>query len=118
MLTTQTNPHGLSSHEQDERESAVMRRQEMLASAFRDLMTRGQSLEQSNAYRQSFYQEVIKLAKEVNCDCIQHLFSENDKPSSPRLLVKKLWGRNWPTVPENIMKARDYSIQKRNFVDL
>ncbi|KAI0274350.1 hypothetical protein BGY98DRAFT_935949 [Russula aff. rugulosa BPL654] len=54
MLTTSTN---LTSHERDERASAVRQHQEVLASAFRDLLTRGQSLEQSNAYRRSFYQE-------------------------------------------------------------
>jgi hypothetical protein len=45
VLTTPTNPNDLSSHERDERASAVRQRQEMLASAFRDLMTRYQSLE-------------------------------------------------------------------------
>jgi hypothetical protein len=81
VSTTPTNSNQLSSHERDERASAVRQRQEMLASAFRDLMTRDQSLEQSNAYRRSFFQEVIKLATEVNRRCFQYLFSENDKPS-------------------------------------
>ncbi len=80
VLANPTNPNELSSRERDERASAVRQRQEVLASAFRDLMTRDQSLEQSNAYRRSFYQEVIKLATEVNC-CYFHLFAENDKPS-------------------------------------
>lgn len=81
-LKAPTDPSQLSSHEweRDERSLAVRQRQEVLASAFRDLMTRDQSLEQSNAYRRSFYQEVIKLATEVNYRCLQHLFSENNKP--------------------------------------
>jgi hypothetical protein len=44
-------------------------------------MIRDQSREQLDAYRRIFYQEVIKLATEVNRRCFQHLFSENDKPS-------------------------------------
>jgi hypothetical protein len=83
VLTTPINPksvNDLSSHELDERASAVRQRQEVLASAFRDLMTRDQSLEKSNAYRRSFYQEVIELATEVNRRYFQYLVSENDKP--------------------------------------
>jgi len=43
----------------------VRKRQGMLARAFRDRMTRGQSFKVSNDYRNFFYQEVIKLANEV-----------------------------------------------------
>lgn len=81
VLTTPTTSSESSSRERGERASAVRQCQEALASAFRDLMTRGQSLEQSNVYRRSFYQEVIKLATEVNHRCFRHLFSEDDKPS-------------------------------------
>ncbi len=46
--------------------SLVVDRQKKLASTFRELMTTGQSYHTSNHYRESFYEEVIKLADEVN----------------------------------------------------
>jgi hypothetical protein len=45
---------------------SVKDRQKSLASAFRDRMTIGQSFNDSNKYRQDFYNDVIKLAEEVN----------------------------------------------------
>jgi len=49
-----------------ESEEACIDRQAKLASAFRDLMTSGQSTKASNAYRLAFYNEVIERATKVN----------------------------------------------------
>ena len=45
---------------------SVEDRQKSLATAFRDRMTTGQSFNDSNKYRQNFYDDVIKLAEEEN----------------------------------------------------
>ncbi len=57
--------------------SSVVERQRRLASAFRERMTAGQSYDASNLYRESFYDEVIKLADEVNFLSFP-VFCEND----------------------------------------
>jgi len=44
----------------------VVKRQQKLAAAFREFMTRGQSFETANSNRQEFYTRVIKAAKMVN----------------------------------------------------
>jgi len=46
--------------------SLVVDRQKRLASAFREHMTKDQSYHASNSNRESFYDEVIKLAERVN----------------------------------------------------
>jgi hypothetical protein len=38
----------------------------MLASRFRELMTKGQSFESSNEYRQRFYSDVVNSAEKVS----------------------------------------------------
>src|SRR5712671_1964320 len=63
--------------ERDTHAELVKRRQEMLALAFRDRMTRGQESQHSNAYRRSFYLKVIKLATKVSFH--PSLFSEYSK---------------------------------------
>ena len=47
-------------------ETDVEIRQAKLASAFRDLMTKGQSYKRPNDYRVDFYKEVIRVASEVS----------------------------------------------------
>jgi hypothetical protein len=118
VLTTPTSPKELPSHdEQDERASAVGQRQEVLASAFRDLMTKGQSLERSNAYRRSFYQEVIKLATEVNRSDFNVYFLRitNLRSMRPGMSVKKLSGKKTIKMRG---KSGGYTIQEGNFVNL
>jgi hypothetical protein len=44
----------------------VVNRQKRLASAFREYMTKGQTCHTSNSNRRTFYNQVIKLANEVN----------------------------------------------------
>ncbi len=46
--------------------SLVVDRQKRLASAFREHMTKDQSYYAPNSNRETFYDEVIKLAKRVN----------------------------------------------------
>jgi hypothetical protein len=48
-----------------ETEDGVIHRQMKLASTFRDLMTKGQSFNGSNAYRENFYEKVIESADNV-----------------------------------------------------
>ncbi len=55
----------LSKEDRKDYVSSVVERQRELASAFRERMTAGQSYDSSNLYRESFYDEVIKLADEV-----------------------------------------------------
>jgi len=55
----------LSSPEQEIHASVIRQRHEMLAFSFRKLMTGYQSFEQHNAYRQTFYEEVIELTTKV-----------------------------------------------------
>jgi hypothetical protein len=50
----------------DEYVTLATDRQIKLASAFRENMTKGQTYKTSNTYRNDFYTEVIKGAKEVN----------------------------------------------------
>jgi hypothetical protein len=55
----------LSEVERDQQASLVKERQEMLANAFRDSMTTGQSFEAANQYRQGFFEEVIEIANKA-----------------------------------------------------
>jgi len=55
----------LSRHERDKYASLVRQRQEMLAFAFRDSMTRDQSFKAPNPYRKAFYDEVVEMAEKV-----------------------------------------------------
>ncbi|KAF8495186.1 hypothetical protein F5888DRAFT_1712863, partial [Russula emetica] len=89
VLTTPTNSNQPSSRERDK------------PSAFRDLMTRDQSFEQSNAYRRSFYQEVIKLATEYYARDVSEEAHENGKQYK-RLYDtgKKLSGRFYEPPPK------------------
>ena len=50
----------------EERVKLAADRQRDLASAFRELMTEGQTYEASNSYRSDFYAEVTSEAEEVN----------------------------------------------------
>jgi hypothetical protein len=52
--------------ETPETEADVIGRQEKLACAFRERMTKGQSFKGSNAYRDNFYKRVIESADEVS----------------------------------------------------
>jgi len=56
----------LSGEKRNHYASLAVDRQRKLASTFRELMTTGQSYHTSNRYRESFYEEVVKLADEVN----------------------------------------------------
>jgi hypothetical protein len=48
-------------------EEYIINRQEMLAAAFRDRMTEGQSVQETGqSYRQKFFQEVTDLAEDVS----------------------------------------------------
>jgi hypothetical protein len=55
----------LSPAERDKQALLVKERQKMLAGAFRDCMTTGQSLHGANAYRRSFFEQIIDMATEV-----------------------------------------------------
>lgn len=57
----------MSEIEREKYASYVKDRQEWLASTFRDLMTTAQSYKISNTYRKEFYDEVNRLADQVNC---------------------------------------------------
>jgi hypothetical protein len=46
-------------------QETVLERQRLLAKTFRELMTNGQKFTQVNAYRRSFFDEVIALVEEV-----------------------------------------------------
>ncbi len=59
-------------------ETDVEIRQAKLASAFRDLMTKGQSYKRSNDYREEFYKKVIKMAGEVSFCGFPLFFGEDD----------------------------------------
>jgi hypothetical protein len=56
----------LPDSERDELVSLLKARQEILAAAFRDCMTRGQSFEDPNEYRRKFFQEVVDAADKVS----------------------------------------------------
>ncbi|KAI0248401.1 hypothetical protein BJV78DRAFT_1363568 [Lactifluus subvellereus] len=64
LTLTQEVLRNLSRTERGEQASLVIQRQEKLAFAFRDRMTRGQSFQASNDYRKTFYKDVIELATE------------------------------------------------------
>ena len=56
----------------------VKRRQGKLASAFRDLMTDGQSYQGTNDYRKKFYKRVTELAHKVSFREFPH-FVDDDR---------------------------------------
>ena len=56
----------LTQEERNEYVSMVAHRQKKLASAFREHMTKGQTYDAPNDYRNSFYMEVINAAERVN----------------------------------------------------
>jgi hypothetical protein len=56
----------LSEAARDEQALLVKERQRMLAVAFRDYMTTGQSFQDPNPYRRAFFKEIIDLAAEVS----------------------------------------------------
>ena len=56
----------LTQEERNEYVSMVAHRQKKLASAFRENMTKGQTYDATNNYRNSFYKEVINAAERVN----------------------------------------------------
>lgn len=51
----------------------VIERQEKLAAAFREFMTRGQTFGSVNNERAAFYERAIKAAKTVNLCLLHHL---------------------------------------------
>jgi hypothetical protein len=55
-----------------ETEERVIKRQELLAGAFRKKMTIGQTFDRSNAYREKFYDKVIEVADKVNFHAFPH----------------------------------------------
>jgi hypothetical protein len=52
--------------------TGVESRQAILASTFRDLMTKGQSYKGPNDYRERFYNQVTQLADKVSCCDFPH----------------------------------------------
>jgi len=65
LMLTREVLRDLSRTERGEQASLVRQRQEKLAFAFRDRMTRGQSFQAPNDYQKKFYEDVIRLATEV-----------------------------------------------------
>ena len=66
---------------EDERDLYISRykeRQASLASEFRNRMTRGQSFQSSNEYRQGFFRDVVERANEVSFRVVD-LFHESDR---------------------------------------
>ena len=60
---------------------SVKQRQSLLASHFQKEMTEGQTFEEANEYRQSFFHEVTKLANQVGFSGWSSPFEDN-YPSS------------------------------------
>jgi len=71
---------GLQDMDMDSLETAdgVRKRQALLASEFRNLMTKGQAFQSSNQYRQAFYKDVIERAGDVSSHVVDN-FRENDR---------------------------------------
>jgi hypothetical protein len=82
--------------EATETERGVISRQAKLASAFRDLMTKGQSFKSPNAYRENFYNKVIESTNKVNFYEFPH-FSEDDHLSRVWIQVTVIRG-DWDSV--------------------
>ena len=62
----------LSQAEWDKQALLVKARQAMLAVAFHECMTAGQSFRTPNSYRQTFFEEVIDRATEVSFHSLYH----------------------------------------------
>jgi hypothetical protein len=58
-------------------EGDLIRRQERLATAFRDHMTEGQKFKKTGRYRQEFFEEVIDRANDVSFhSCFWHYMAD------------------------------------------
>jgi hypothetical protein len=69
---------------------AVKKRQNLLASRFRDKMTEGSSFEEANKYRQTFFEDVIKKADQVGFRGWSSRFEDDHPSSSPKSLQGSL----------------------------
>jgi hypothetical protein len=59
-------------------EGGLIRRQERLATAFRDCMTEGQRFEITGQYRREFFEEVIDRANDVSFhSCFWHYMADD-----------------------------------------
>ena len=108
-------PSSLVSQDRDSLTSIVRERQASLAFKFRDLMTRGQSFQSSNEFRQHFYKDVIKLATDVSTRVVDN-FRETDL-SSLRKAVNEYLHPIPLALPDTLFKPGGLKRQARNFVD-
>ena len=78
LTLTQDVLRNLSGTDRGEQVLLVRQRQEKLAFAFRDRITRGRLFQAPNDYRNTFYKDVIELVREVNFHASRQ-FSDVDK---------------------------------------
>jgi hypothetical protein len=75
---------GLIANEANPSQETVLERRGLLAKTFRELMTNGQKFTEVNAYRRSFFDEVIALVEEVGFPSYSSSYRDDPK-RPPRL---------------------------------
>ena len=87
----------------------------MLASTFRELMTKGQSFQSSNEYRQRFYSDVVNSATKVSSVSLT-MSVRVTAFSSLREVVKQNLEPVSITLPDAFVTTRGLKRQARSFV--